>query len=116
VKKEKLRSGYSTGACAAAAAKAAAILLLGTEAWKCESVKAEDFLTSTLPRFNRLRVLIQRSNRFGNFRRRALALHATRREDDFQSGIAALDAAIVRAVTVRKAINEDEIHHVVRPV
>jgi len=51
VKKEKLRSGYSTGACAAAAAKAAVILLLGTEAWKRESVKAEDFLTSTLPRF-----------------------------------------------------------------
>jgi cobalt-precorrin-5B (C1)-methyltransferase len=51
VKKEKLRSGYTTGACAAAAAKAAALLLLSVEARKCESAKAEDFLTSTLSRF-----------------------------------------------------------------
>ncbi len=51
MKKEKLRSGYTTGACAAAAAKAAALLLLSVEAWKCESAKAEDFLTSQLPRF-----------------------------------------------------------------
>jgi cobalt-precorrin-5B (C1)-methyltransferase len=40
VKKEKLRSGYSTGACAAAAAKAAALLLLSVEARKHESEKA----------------------------------------------------------------------------
>jgi hypothetical protein len=32
------------------------------------------------------------------------------------AGIASFDAAIVRAVTVGKAIDENEIDHVVRPV
>lgn len=54
--KKGLRSGYTTGACAAAAAKAAVILLLSAEAGKRESGKEKDLRTSSLTRLRTVEI------------------------------------------------------------
>jgi len=60
VKKKNLRSGYTTGACAAAAAKAAVMLLLGAEAGKRESGKVKE-VEIPFPDGNRVKFCIHGS-------------------------------------------------------